>query len=605
MQRLQQESQVRVEQRATKYLLTGTFSQVKSSYSLLKKYFSDKDSFLKKISNNSSHSKDLVPTKDTLKGVTKGGTVAKNELEGSFSENDERAWQQASRLNKNAQPTTRKDHSHGNFTLPDTTEPENDTGKLEVQTYETSPIMIRFIKKVYKDRLNVISEEFSVNLSGSQGDTKLTIEPNVNCSDYKYNDACNEFIELYQGATQGVTKDFLTITPEKTAAKEEIKTAIRRTAETLPVLIERGHESNDWVIFGDRDSVEKAKENVQKQLGLSSDTGKGRRKRAPATRVPKTDSVSETTNSKNHASRPQGSHSGAGDLQNSVDHMSKGGRSETGESETKNVRSSGSRSKSSRSGGDLLGSVEHVSKTGIKISVFQGDITEKPVDAIVNASNTALTMNDGLGRAILRAGGASIQEEADVFIRKHGSVKIGQAIWTKAGKLPCKAVIHAVGPMDWPGQSERKSRQFLQSAYLKSLECARSLKLKSIALPAIGTGIIGVPLEVCAAQLFNAIELFWGTKGELTDIRIVNLTEEANEVFKREFLKRFNSGQSSKNPSKSKSVKGDSEKVQAGKNTGNNVKPNISGTEQSMDNPRSGTYINSFSVNVILVNYAY
>ena len=590
MQRLQQESQVRVERHASKYLLKGTFSQVESCYSFLKKYFSDKDSFLKMISG---HSKDSALTKNTFKGVAKGGTLAKTE--GSFSENDERAWQETSL--KKTQSTTRKDHSYGNPTIPDAPEPGNDTGKLLVQTYETTPIIIRFINQVYKDRLNVISEEFSVKLAGSHGDTKLTVEPNVNCNENKYNDACNDFIELYKSTIQGVTKCFLSLKPDNTIPKEQIGTAVRKAEKSFPVLIEQGQESNDWVIFGDRNSVEAAKEHVHKQLGLSSDTGKGRRKRAPATGDSKTDSIGETANVKISASQPKGSRE---DIKNLVEHISTAGKSET-----TNAINTASWPQGDPSGGDLQNSMEHVSKNGFKISVFQGDITEQPVDAIVNAANTALDlMRGGLGGEILRKGGSSVQTDANSIIRQRGSVKVGNAVWTKAGRLPCKVVIQAVGPQDWPGQNEKRSRQFLHSAYLNSLECAKMLKLKSVAVPAIGTGVIGVPLEVCATQLFNAIEQFRSKKGDVTDIRIVNLTDEAHEVFKKEFLKRYTSGQSGTSPSKSKNIKGDSEAGKDETTTASNAKPDTTRTPQLPGDLQSGKNKDIFSLCNVYFNSA-
>ena len=478
-------------------------------------------------------------------------------------------------------------------------EPGNDTGKLLVQTYETTPIIIRFINKVYKDRLNVIAEEFSVKLAGSHGDTKLTVEPNVNCNENKYNDACNDFIELYQSTIQEVTKRCLSMKPDNTVAKEQIETAIRKAEKSFPVLIEQGQESNDWVIFGDRNSVEAAKEHVQKQLGLSSDTGKGRRKRAPATRDSKNDSVGETANVETSASQPKSSRSD-GDLQNLVEHISKAGKSETA-----NAINTASRSQGNRSGGDLRNSVEHVYKNGIKISVFQGDITEQQVDAIVNAANTALDMKHGrLGGEILRKGGSSIQTDADALIKKYGPVKFGNSVWTEAGRLPCKVVIQAVGPKHWPGQNENKSRQYIYNAYLNSLECARSLKLKSIAVPTIGTGGIGVPLEVCATQLFNAIEQFRRKKGDVTDIRIVNLTDEAHEVFRKEFLKRYTSGLPGTNPSKSKNVKGDSEAGKDETTTASNTKPDTTGTPQLPGDPQSGRYKDIFSFCIVYFNSA-
>ena len=119
------------------------------------------------------------------------------------------------------------------------------------------------------------------------------------------------------------------------------------------------------------------------------------------------------------------------------------------------------------------------------VSAVLGDLTEQPVDAIVNAANSALAHGGGLAGAIVRRGGAVIQEESD----RLAPVPVGGAATTGAGALPCRWVIHAVGPRWGEGDEELK----LRSAVRSSLVEATRLAARSLALPAISTGIFGYP----------------------------------------------------------------------------------------------------------------
>lgn len=129
------------------------------------------------------------------------------------------------------------------------------------------------------------------------------------------------------------------------------------------------------------------------------------------------------------------------------------------------------------------------------ISLVKGDITECRVDAIVNAANSALQMGGGVAGAIRRAGGESIQEECD----RIGGTPVGTAVITGAGKLVARHVIHAVGPRMGEGDEDRK----LVSATRSSLELAEKHKLRSIALPAISSGIFGYPVDRCARKMLQ------------------------------------------------------------------------------------------------------
>lgn len=132
---------------------------------------------------------------------------------------------------------------------------------------------------------------------------------------------------------------------------------------------------------------------------------------------------------------------------------------------------------------------------GKTLRLVQGDITEREVDAIVNAANSYLQHGGGVAGAIVRKGGHIIQEESD----KIGFVPVGNAALTIAGKLPAKFVIHAVGPRMGEGDEDNK----LKSAVLSSLSLASEKGLKSISMPAISSGIFGFPKDRCAMILIR------------------------------------------------------------------------------------------------------
>jgi len=132
-------------------------------------------------------------------------------------------------------------------------------------------------------------------------------------------------------------------------------------------------------------------------------------------------------------------------------------------------------------------------KIKIKESYFElveGDITDLEVDAIVNAANSQLKLGGGVAGAIRRKGGEIIQDECDEI----GHCPVGDARITSGGALKAKYVIHAVGPVYGEGEEDEK----LRNATLNSLKLAEQYKIRSLAFPAISTGIFGYPKERCA-----------------------------------------------------------------------------------------------------------
>ncbi|MFZ5517910.1 MAG: macro domain-containing protein [Candidatus Zhuqueibacterota bacterium] len=125
-----------------------------------------------------------------------------------------------------------------------------------------------------------------------------------------------------------------------------------------------------------------------------------------------------------------------------------------------------------------------------EFQLVKGDITELDADAIVNAANAELKLGGGVAGAIRRKGGPAIQKECDEF----GGTFVGGAVLTTGGKLKARYVIHAVGPRMGEGNEDVK----LRNATLNSLKVADEHGLKSIAFPAISTGIFGFPMDRCA-----------------------------------------------------------------------------------------------------------
>jgi len=137
-------------------------------------------------------------------------------------------------------------------------------------------------------------------------------------------------------------------------------------------------------------------------------------------------------------------------------------------------------------------------KTVIEGKTFElreGDITEQDTDAIVNAANSRLMLGGGVAGAIARKGGPAIQEQCN----RIGGTPVGTAVITTGGRLRARHVIHAVGPRMGEGDEDRK----LEGATRCSLDVAERNGLRSIAFPAISTGIFGYPIDRCARIMLS------------------------------------------------------------------------------------------------------
>ena len=182
--------------------------------------------------------------------------------------------------------------------------------------------------------------------------------------------------------------------------------------------------------------------------------------------------------------------------------------------------------------------------TDLKLVVYQGDLTKENVDAIVNPANDRLQHGGGAAGAIVKSGGRSIQDECDQIMRKRGhrSLQPGDVEVTVAGRLPCKFVVHAVGPI-WGQHTPNAAMQLLYDAVLNSLYLAYRNGARSISIPAIGSGLYKVPVDVCARVLFDAVVYFAGnidkSNNPLKEIHFVNIDFPTSRAFVQEMEKRF------------------------------------------------------------------
>jgi O-acetyl-ADP-ribose deacetylase (regulator of RNase III) len=172
--------------------------------------------------------------------------------------------------------------------------------------------------------------------------------------------------------------------------------------------------------------------------------------------------------------------------------------------------------------------------TGAVLRIVRGNIVEERVDAIVNAANERLQHGGGVAGAISSAGGPDIQRESDAV----APVRTGSCAVTGAGRLPCRWVIHAVGPV-YGGRPE--DDDLLRSAAHSALRKADELGAASVSLPAISSGIFGFPKDRCADILIGeAVEFLSGSPSpHVSEVRLCNYDALTAGIFADTFDARF------------------------------------------------------------------
>ncbi|XP_020841607.1 protein mono-ADP-ribosyltransferase PARP9 isoform X3 [Phascolarctos cinereus] len=171
----------------------------------------------------------------------------------------------------------------------------------------------------------------------------------------------------------------------------------------------------------------------------------------------------------------------------------------------------------------------------IELSVWKDDLTRHTVDAVVNAANEHLYHGGGLALALLRAGGPIIEEDSKKIIQQFGKVPTGQIATTRGGRLPCSEIIHAVGP-EWKVTDEQRCYIQLQEAIINILNyvVSGSSGIKTVAIPALSSGIFGFPLDMCVAIIVKTIVTFpFQRSNILKEIHLVSNEEPTVAAFKR------------------------------------------------------------------------
>jgi O-acetyl-ADP-ribose deacetylase (regulator of RNase III) len=173
---------------------------------------------------------------------------------------------------------------------------------------------------------------------------------------------------------------------------------------------------------------------------------------------------------------------------------------------------------------------------GGRFEVALADLLAEKTDAIVNAANGQLAHGGGVAAAIARAAGPELTREGDRLVRAQGPVPTGSAVATSAGRLPFKAVIHAVGPRQGEGDEERRLADALVSAF----RIADDRGYRSLSFPAVSSGIFSVPAQACARAYVAAVRRFFEERpaASLALIRICVFEGPVAEELRRQLVER-------------------------------------------------------------------
>ena len=166
-----------------------------------------------------------------------------------------------------------------------------------------------------------------------------------------------------------------------------------------------------------------------------------------------------------------------------------------------------------------------------RIRIERGDITRIPVDAIVNAANSALAGGGGVDGAIHRAGGPSLMQELNVIRAREGGCPTGSAVVTGAGNLPANFVFHAVGPIYRDGQ--RGEPDLLASCYRTCLQLADQHGARTISFPGISTGVYGYPREAAAEIAVREVRAFLTGNSSIEAVIFVVFDAAAERAYQR------------------------------------------------------------------------
>jgi O-acetyl-ADP-ribose deacetylase (regulator of RNase III) len=164
-----------------------------------------------------------------------------------------------------------------------------------------------------------------------------------------------------------------------------------------------------------------------------------------------------------------------------------------------------------------------------ELVLLKGDITEQVVDVIVNAANSSLLGGGGVDGAIHAAGGPAILEDCKRIRLERGACPTGEAVISTAGDLRAKHVVHTVGPV-WSGGGSGEP-DLLRSCYERSIVLAAGRGARTIAFPAISTGVYGYPVELAAPIALGVAAEFAHASNAFDEIRFVLFSDADLEVY--------------------------------------------------------------------------
>ncbi|KAK3104456.1 hypothetical protein FSP39_002419 [Pinctada imbricata] len=187
-------------------------------------------------------------------------------------------------------------------------------------------------------------------------------------------------------------------------------------------------------------------------------------------------------------------------------------------------------------------SASFTTQEGIIIKVYSGSITRLSVDCIVNAANENLMHGGGVAYAISNAAGYKFDAESREYVKKHGPINVGECCTTGAGDLPYKCVIHTVGPRwgDYRHNEKWQCEDDLQRAVEVTFTEAVKQGCQTVALPAISSGIFGVPWEVCVKQYYQAVVAYSQTAtSPIKEIHFVDKDQRMVDCISSKFREYF------------------------------------------------------------------
>ncbi|CDQ77734.1 unnamed protein product [Oncorhynchus mykiss] len=174
---------------------------------------------------------------------------------------------------------------------------------------------------------------------------------------------------------------------------------------------------------------------------------------------------------------------------------------------------------------EMVAATSYRLRLGLQVVVCQGDITKEQADALVNAANEDLDHAGGVAAALSRAGGPEVQRASRDLVRQIGRVPTGTVVETTGGNLPCKMLLHAVGPVG--GSVGGNERPLLEKTVKSVLDLAEIMELQTLAMPCISSGIFGVPLKVCSEAIVSAVRDFGRKQHILTKVTLIDVSGEA------------------------------------------------------------------------------